>query len=218
MRYLKYGTYLAIPLAFVCHFFLRQYEWEPMATFALAGIGVIPLAGLMGVATEHLAERTGPTWGGLLNATFGNAAELIIAIIANSRSPQMVAPGYQRQGAGVMPMPGQPQQQQAPAAGVSARGTLIGITGTFAGQKLTIGQATYTFGKGPSTFQITDDPTVSTNHAELTFHPQHGFVISDKGSTNGTYVNNQRIAQPTIVRDGDMIKLGMNTQFKIRVE
>lgn len=82
MRYLKYGTYLAIPLAFVCHFLLRQYEWEPMATFALAGIGVIPLAGLMGVATEHLAERTGPTWGGLLNATFGNAAELIIAIIA----------------------------------------------------------------------------------------------------------------------------------------
>ncbi|MCC6424945.1 MAG: calcium/proton exchanger [Phycisphaerales bacterium] len=82
MRYLKFGTYLAIPLAFVCHFLLRQHEWEPMATFALAGIGVIPLAGLMGVATEHLSERTGPTWGGLLNATFGNAAELIIAIIA----------------------------------------------------------------------------------------------------------------------------------------
>ncbi len=142
---------------------------------------------------------------------------LIIAIIANSRSPQMVAPGYQRQGGGAMPMPGH-QQQQAPAAGISARGTLIGITGTFAGQKLTIGQATYTFGKGPSTFQITDDPTVSTNHAELTFHPQHGFVISDKGSTNGTYVNDQRVAQPTVVRDGDMIKLGMNTQFKIRVE
>src|SRR3712207_5794664 len=36
----------------------------------------------MGEATEHLSERTGPTWGGLLNATFGNAAELIIAIIA----------------------------------------------------------------------------------------------------------------------------------------
>src|SRR3712207_6835990 len=36
----------------------------------------------MGEATEHLSERTGPTWGGLLNATFGNAAELIIAVIA----------------------------------------------------------------------------------------------------------------------------------------
>ncbi len=82
MRYLKFGTYLAIPLAFACHFLLRGHEWEPMATFALAGIGVIPLAQLMGVSTEHLAERTGPTWGGLLNATFGNAAELIIAVIA----------------------------------------------------------------------------------------------------------------------------------------
>src|SRR5207248_7979405 len=48
-------------------------------------LGVIPLAHLMGEATEHLAERTGPTWGGLLNATFGNAAELIIAIIAMTK-------------------------------------------------------------------------------------------------------------------------------------
>jgi Ca2+:H+ antiporter len=46
---------------------------------------VIPLAHLMGQATEHLSEKTGPTWGGLLNATFGNAAELIIAIIALSK-------------------------------------------------------------------------------------------------------------------------------------
>jgi len=43
---------------------------------------VLPLAGYMGEATEHLAHRTGPTIGGLLNATFGNAAELIIAIVA----------------------------------------------------------------------------------------------------------------------------------------
>src|SRR6185503_4832124 len=48
----------------------------------LAAAGVIPLAHLMGESTEHLAEKTGPTLGGLLNATFGNAAELIIAIIA----------------------------------------------------------------------------------------------------------------------------------------
>ena len=51
-------------------------------TFLTACLGVLPLAGLMGTATEQLAERTGPTLGGLLNATFGNAAELIIAIVA----------------------------------------------------------------------------------------------------------------------------------------
>jgi len=48
----------------------------------LAALGVIPLAHLMGQATEHLSEKTGPTWGRLLNATFGYAAEFIIAIIA----------------------------------------------------------------------------------------------------------------------------------------
>ncbi len=50
--------------------------------FLTACLGVLPLAGYMGDATEHLAHRTGPTVGGLLNATFGNAAELIIALMA----------------------------------------------------------------------------------------------------------------------------------------
>src|SRR5688572_19316359 len=45
-------------------------------------LAILPLAGWMGKATEHLAERTGEGIGGLLNATFGNAAELIIAFIA----------------------------------------------------------------------------------------------------------------------------------------
>jgi Ca2+:H+ antiporter len=50
--------------------------------FLTAAISLIPAAGLIGVATEHLARRAGPTLGGFLNATFGNAAELIIAIVA----------------------------------------------------------------------------------------------------------------------------------------
>lgn len=85
MRYLNIAGYVAIPLAYVIHFACRGAEWEPIATFILAALGVIPLAHLMGEATEHLTERTGPTWGGLLNATFGNAAELIIAVIALSK-------------------------------------------------------------------------------------------------------------------------------------
>ena len=54
----------------------------PVLVFVTACVAVVPLAGLMGDATESLAERTGPTFGGLLNATFGNAAELIIAVVA----------------------------------------------------------------------------------------------------------------------------------------
>ncbi len=83
MKYLNYAGYVAIPLAYIVHYVLGQgASWEPIATFLLAALGVIPLAHLMGEATEALSEKAGPTWGGLLNATFGNAAELIIAIIA----------------------------------------------------------------------------------------------------------------------------------------
>jgi Ca2+:H+ antiporter len=59
----------------------RVFHASALAIFVTACIGVLPLAGYMGEATEHLAHRTGPTIGGLLNATFGNAAELIIAIV-----------------------------------------------------------------------------------------------------------------------------------------
>jgi len=50
--------------------------------FITAAVSLIPLAGLIGLGTEQLARRSGPGWGGFLNATFGNAAELIIALVA----------------------------------------------------------------------------------------------------------------------------------------
>jgi Ca2+:H+ antiporter len=55
---------------------------SPVIVFFTACLAVLPLAQVMGTATESLADRFGPTIGGLLNATFGNAAELIIAIVA----------------------------------------------------------------------------------------------------------------------------------------
>ncbi|MEP6924731.1 MAG: calcium/proton exchanger [Pyrinomonadaceae bacterium] len=58
---------------------------NPTALFIVSCLAIIPLAGWMGKATEHLAEHLGQGIGGLLNATFGNAAELIIALFALSR-------------------------------------------------------------------------------------------------------------------------------------
>ncbi len=55
------------------------------ALFICSALGIIPLAGLIGAATEALAARVGAGIGGLLNVTFGNAAELIIALIALSK-------------------------------------------------------------------------------------------------------------------------------------
>jgi len=66
------------PLAAALH-------WSGSATFAFAALAIVPLAGLMGEATESLAARLGAGVGGLLNATFGNAAELIIAMVALQR-------------------------------------------------------------------------------------------------------------------------------------
>ena len=67
-----------LPTAFIL-------EWThagPVWVFAASAIAIIPLAGLMGKSTEHLAVHLGEGIGGLLNATFGNAAELIIALMA----------------------------------------------------------------------------------------------------------------------------------------
>jgi Ca2+:H+ antiporter len=59
--------------------------------FVLACAALIPLAWLIGEATEHAAEHTGPGIGGFLNASFGNAPELIIALVAvSSNLPQVV--------------------------------------------------------------------------------------------------------------------------------
>jgi Ca2+:H+ antiporter len=61
------------------------------AEFILAALSLIPLAWLIGEATEHASEHTGPGIGGFLNATFGNAPELIIALIAvNDGLPDVV--------------------------------------------------------------------------------------------------------------------------------
>ena len=56
--------------------------WSPLLVFVSSGLAMIPLAGMMGQATEALTVHTGPRLGGLLNATLGNAAELIITIVA----------------------------------------------------------------------------------------------------------------------------------------
>jgi Ca2+:H+ antiporter len=63
------------------------------AEFVLAAASLVPLAWLIGEATEHAAHHTGPGIGGFLNATFGNAPELIIALFAVSEGLQEVVRG-----------------------------------------------------------------------------------------------------------------------------
>lgn len=70
---------LAAPVGFVLNY---VHSVSRVAVFVVNFIAIIPLAAMLSFATEEIALRTGETLGGLLNATFGNAVELIVAIIA----------------------------------------------------------------------------------------------------------------------------------------
>lgn len=67
-----------VPAAVVLHF----VHASPLSVFAAAALAIIPMAGVLGESTSTLAEYAGPTAGGLLNATLGNATEFIIAVVA----------------------------------------------------------------------------------------------------------------------------------------
>ena len=73
-----YGFLGFIPVSIAAHFL----GWSDLIIFVTAGLAIIPLAGWMGTATEEIAVVLGPSLGGLMNATFGNATELIIAVFA----------------------------------------------------------------------------------------------------------------------------------------
>jgi Ca2+:H+ antiporter len=73
---------------------LQIMDASGLWVFAASGLAIVPLASLMGRATENLAETFGAGLGGLLNATFGNAAELILALMALAKAstePAMLA-------------------------------------------------------------------------------------------------------------------------------
>ncbi len=72
---------LGLPIAIVC----RMLDAPAWTIFVASALSLLPLAGWIGLGTEHAATRLGSSLGGLLNATFGNAAELIITIFALRR-------------------------------------------------------------------------------------------------------------------------------------
>ena len=69
---------LVAPLAIIA----EVADWGAFWVFLFSALAVVPLAGFIGGATEVLASHTGPRLGGLINATLGNAAELIITVVA----------------------------------------------------------------------------------------------------------------------------------------
>src|SRR5215211_1835938 len=90
--------------------------------------------------------------------------------------------------------------EQLRIAGGPAQGTNIEI-----GQELQIGRSAA--GEG----RLGDDPEISRQHARITRNPQGQLVVEDLGSTNGTYVNGQRIGGPQVLNPGDTVQMGRST-------
>lgn len=83
LKVVLFGSYINVLLICVpIGIALHLAEANPYASFAVNFVAIIPLAGILSFATEELSLRVGETLGGLLNASFGNAVELIVSIIA----------------------------------------------------------------------------------------------------------------------------------------
>jgi pSer/pThr/pTyr-binding forkhead associated (FHA) protein len=155
-------------------------------------------------------------------ALFGGGAIVLIARRPRRPKKQMKFSPFKSGAAPAPPPVAAPRAAPiapVPVAGSNAaatRGVLIVVSGALAGQRVNVGAQPITVGKGPSTLQIADDPAVSTRHAELALRGGV-FVVTDLGSTNGSFVNNQRITQPTRLGDGDLLRFGQ-TQMKFRIE
>src|SRR2546421_1129560 len=68
-------------LVFIPVSLAAEVAHQPLLVFITSGLAIVPLAGLIGRATDQLAMHVGPRLGGLLNATFGNLTELIVAVL-----------------------------------------------------------------------------------------------------------------------------------------
>jgi Ca2+:H+ antiporter len=89
-RRILWGSLALAPVTILVHYAFHPGEFTE---FVLAAAALVPLAWLIGEATEHAAHHTGPGIGGFLNATFGNAPELIIALLALNEAKYEVVRG-----------------------------------------------------------------------------------------------------------------------------
>ncbi|KAK9452991.1 Sodium/calcium exchanger protein-domain-containing protein [Dipodascopsis uninucleata] len=91
LKTLLTSSYVNILLVFVpAGIIVGALHASPVAVFTLNFLAIVPLAALLGFVTEELAKHVGQTIGGLLNATFGNAVELIVSVVALSKGEILI--------------------------------------------------------------------------------------------------------------------------------
>ena len=86
-------------------------------------------------------------------------------------------------------------------------------TGSYSGQTIDVEGRTFIVGRdGGSDIVLKDDTEVSRSHAKLDPREDGTVLVTDLGSTNGTFVNGQRISGSVVLRDGDNVRFG-DTSF-----
>jgi pSer/pThr/pTyr-binding forkhead associated (FHA) protein len=103
--------------------------------------------------------------------------------------------------------PKQPKPAKAPKAARSGPRSLVVVDGPLTGTVIPLGTADVTIGRAPDSTLVLDDDYASNNHARITLSNGQ-WVVSDLGSTNGTWVDRTRITTPTTLSVGHQLKVG----------
>lgn len=220
------GTpYYAGPINWNVNWLVKGYG--PMiAMVALAGVVVSIVAMVIYAST---VQRSKVSIGGVGGTMFGNNLNDRMAALENE------VQNVQRAAATPTPIPSAPIPSapipSAPAAGMgtrSANGTIIDrkpqaatiIDVPQSGDTLTVqegnGRGTIydlpiddvVVGRDPNSFVVLHDGKVSSKHLKLVYDPSGAWSVLDLGSTNGTYINGQRVSGQAYLNDGDSIKVG----------
>jgi pSer/pThr/pTyr-binding forkhead associated (FHA) protein len=110
-------------------------------------------------------------------------------------------------GAAPTSAPKQPKPAKAPKAARSGPRSLVVVDGPLSGTVIPLGTADVTIGRAPDSTLVLDDDYASNNHARITLSNGQ-WVVSDLGSTNGTWVDRMRITTPTTLSVGHQLKVG----------
>ncbi len=93
--------------------------------------------------------------------------------------------------------------------------TLTIIAGPQRGQSFKLEAGSQTLGRVAGNQIVLVDEAISKQHAKITVRPDHSLTLEDLGSSNGTFVNGQRIHAPTLLQPGDMIQFGLAVQARV---